>query len=176
MKKSYSQKTEYVHTIKSLLVGATVANFEYWSDFIIRVQREVHPANEVSHILGDIRLPPMFCVRLRNKWWLGILDEWQQLIAKFPIKSPSGIAQETPLQASAIVAMLESTIIDISISETGDLEISLSSGDKLHAQGAGGQWEESWFIELPADDPDRDKWSIICTSDGTIHIRLPATL
>jgi hypothetical protein len=59
------------------------------------------------------------------------------------------------------------------ISQTGGLDISLSNGDELHVQGAGGQWEESWFLELPVDEPDREKWSIISTSDGTIHIRSP---
>jgi len=94
-------------------------------------------------------------------------------MAKFPIKSPPGIPEETSVQASVLVAMLEAKIVDIFISQTGDLDVSLSNGDELHVQGAGGQWEESWFLELPIDEPDREKWSIICMSDGAIHVRSP---
>jgi hypothetical protein len=173
MNDSVFPKNEYVHLLKSLLVGATVANFEYWSEFIIRVQREVRPTKDLLNIWGDIRIPPMFCLRLRNKWWVGSRDEWRKVLAKFPIKSPPGIPEETPLQASVLVAMLEAKILDICISQTGDLDISLSNGDELHVQGAGGQWDESWFLELPVDEPDREKWSIISTSDGTIHMRSP---
>jgi hypothetical protein len=117
----------------------------------------------------------MFSLRLRNNWWVGSHKEWQQLLAAFPVKPPAGLAEETALQASTIVALLESAIMDIYISPTGDLDISLSNGQVLHVQGAGGQWDESWFLELPADDPDRDKWSVICSSDGTIHVRTPET-
>jgi hypothetical protein len=173
MNDSASPQNDYVHVLKSLLVGATVANFEYWSEFIIRVQRDVSPTKDLLNMWGDIRIPPMFCLRLRNKWWVGSRDEWRRILAKFPIKSPPGIPEETPLQSSVLVAMLEAKILDICISQIGDLDISLSNGDELHVQGAGGQWDESWFLELPVDEPDREKWSIISTSDGTIHMRSP---
>lgn len=173
MNDSVSPKSEAVSLMKSLLVGATVANFEYWSEFIIRVQREVRPTKDLVNIWGDIRIPPMFCFRLRNEWWAGSIAEWRKLMAVFPIKSPPGIPEETPMQASMVVAMLEAKILDIFISQTGDLDIPLSNGDELHVQGAGGRWEESWFLELPVDDPDREKWSIICTSDGLVHVRTP---
>lgn len=173
MNDSASPKNEYVVLVKSLLVGATVANFEYWSEFIIRVQREVRPTKDLLNIWGDVRIPPMFCLRLRNKWWVGSRDEWEKTLSKFPIKSPPGIPEETPLQASALVTMLEARILDICISQTGDMDISLSNGAELHVKGAGGQWDESWFLELPVDEPDREKWSVISMSDGTLHMRTP---
>jgi hypothetical protein len=173
MNDSISPKSDYVHLMKSLLVGATASNFEYWSEFIIRMQREVQPTKDLLNIWGNVRIPPMFCLRLRNKWWVGSRDEWRKIMARFPIKSPPGFPEETSLQASVLVATLEAKVLDICISQTGDLDISFSNGDELHVQGAGGQWDESWFLELPVDEPDREKWSIICTSDGTIHMRSP---
>ncbi len=163
--------TDYSRELKSLIIHSTVANFEYWSEFIIRLQRNIDASNDAPP--GNGRIPPIFCLRLRNVWWVGNRDEWHNRINSFPIKSPPHIPEETPLQASVIVEMLESTVVDVYISQMGDLNISLSNGKQLHVQGANGMWEESWFLELPIDDPDRDKWSFICTSDGAIHIRSP---
>jgi hypothetical protein len=41
------------------------------------------------------------------------------------------------------------------------------------ASAIGGGWDESWFLELPADDPDRDHWQIVCESQGIIGGKFP---
>jgi len=161
-------------SLRALLVGASISTFEYWSEFILRIQRNDGGTRPVA--LGRstaLRVPPVFCLRLRNTWWVGDRLQWEHMAEGFPIKSPPDFPRETTLQASIVTHLLSSTITDLRIGDLGDLEIILSSGDKLHVAGAGGKWDEAWIIELPPDDPDRERWSVVCGSDGTVYARWP---
>jgi hypothetical protein len=54
-----------------------------------------------------------------------------------------------------------------------DLTLDISDGSSIVVQGLGGGSDESWFLELPVDDPDRGKWEIICESQGIIGGKFP---
>lgn len=164
----------YIELLTLLLQDAVIANFEYWSEFIIRIQRDgakKHPALEA--LFGELRIPPLFCLRLRGKWWIGEEQSWETSVQQFPIKGVSPMPLEAPLQASTLLMMLDNQISAVRVNEKSDLTLVLSDGRLLTVQGKGGEWEESWFLELPVDDPDRDKWSIVCDSQGSISGRFP---
>jgi hypothetical protein len=165
---------QYIELLTLLLQNAVIANFEYWSEFIIRIQRDAATNDPTLQAwFGELRIPPLFCLRLRSKWWIGEEQNWEMLVRQFPIKGVSPISVEAPLQASTLLMMLENRISAVRVNEKSDLTLVLSDGRLLTAVGTGGEWEESWFLELPVDDPDRDKWSIVCDSQGSIGGRFP---
>jgi len=165
---------ETATALNLLFVGATIANFEYWSEFVLRIQREdSHRTDAIRKVWGDVRVPPLFCLRLRNAWWVGDQLQWEETVEQFPIKPPVGMPKDTTLQSSVAVQMLGATILDLKVTESGHLDIAISNGTKLHIEGRGGEWEESWILELLADDPDRDSWSVVCDSDGIVYAKWP---
>ena len=164
-----------VRSLQLLFVGSTIANFEYWSEFVLRIQGNEGRQNGTSarEVWNGRRVPPMFCLRLRNRWWMGDRELWDSTVNQFPIKPAAGIPEETALQASAIVRLLGSTIVGLIVSELGNLEITFSNGEELYVSGAGGIWDEGWIFELPADDPDRERWSVVCDSGGIVYAKWP---
>ncbi len=72
------------------------------------------------------------------------------------------------MQASILMTKLGKAIASFKVSETGTLTLNLSDGSSLTVDGVGGGWDESWILELPVDDPDRDEWQIMCESQGVI--------
>jgi hypothetical protein len=91
------------------------------------------------------------------------------------MKAAAPMPIETPLQASTLIMMLGSQISRVEVGENSNVSIALSDGRVLTVQGVNEQWEESWFLELPVDDPDREEWSIVCNSQGLIAGRFPGT-
>lgn len=165
---------QYVTLLMLLLENSIIANFEYWSEFIIRIQRDEatrHPT--LQEMFGKQRIPSLFCLRLRSTWRFDDPQQWEAHLQHFPMRGVAPIAFEAPLQAAILMTTLGNTILQVKVNENGDLTMSLSGGRSMTVQGTGGQWEESWFLELPVDDPDRDRWSIICDSQGLIGGKFP---
>jgi hypothetical protein len=76
-----------VRVLTLLLQGAVIANFEYWGEFIIRFQRDdAKRSSELRQWFGEGRVPPMFCLRLRGKWWIGGEEEWALIVQQFPMR------------------------------------------------------------------------------------------
>jgi len=80
------------------------------------------------------------------------------------------------MQASILMTKLGKEIASLEVSEKGTLTLDLSDGSSLIVEGVGGGWDESWILELPVDDPDRDEWQIVCESQGVIGGRFPTSL
>jgi hypothetical protein len=157
-----------------LLQNSVIANFEYWSEFILRIQRDEaarHPA--LTEMFGGIRIPPLFCLRLRGIWRIGRLQEWNVAVQEFPIKGTPPVAVEAPLQASLLMTKLSEVISEVGVGEGGELTLELSDRSSIVIEGIGGGWDESWILELPVDDPDRDQWQIVCESQGLIGGKFP---
>jgi hypothetical protein len=168
---------QYVTLLTFLLQNSVIANFEYWSEFILRIQRDEaarHPA--LTKMFGDLRIPSLFCLRLRSVWRIGKQLEWNEAIQQFPLKGVPPVAVEAPMQASLLITKLNTIISAVRVSEESELTLELSDGSSIVVQGIGGEWDESWILELPADDPDRDQWQIICESQGLIGGRVPKPL
>lgn len=167
---------EFVSVLTLLVENSVIANFEYWSEFILRIQRDEakrHPA--LQEMFGSIRIPSLFCIRLRGIWRIGQHSEWVRAVESFPLKGVSPVSLEAPMQAALLVTKLGKEISTVKVGENGDLTLNISDGSSMFIQGTGGGWDESWFLELPVDDPDRDKWQIVCESQGIIGGRIPAS-
>ena len=166
----------YVRLLTLLVEKAVIANFEYWGEFILRLQRDEaqrHPA--LQEWFDERRIPPLFCLRLRGKWWIGDQEKWTLSIQRFPMKGVPPIPPEAPLQASTLMMILDTEISVVRVGENGDLALVLSDGRVMTVQGINPECEESWFLELPVDDIDRDQWSIVCDSEGYIEGRYPGS-
>jgi hypothetical protein len=157
-----------------LLQDAVIANFEYWSEFILRIQRdEARRPQALQDWFGESRIPSLFCLRLRGKWRIGNKQDWAASVQQFPMKGVTPVPAEAPLQASTLMMLLGIEISSVRVDENGELTLVLTDGRLLTVEGVNEEWEESWFLELPVDDPDRDRWSIICDSQGQISGRFP---
>jgi hypothetical protein len=165
---------QYVMLLSLLLQDAVVANFEYWGEFIVRLQRDnAKLSSALREWFGENRIPPMFCLRLRGTWWVGEEEQWALSVQKFPMKGVPPIPLEAPLQASTLMTMLDCEISEVRVDESSNLALVLSDGRVIAVQGRNEEWEESWFLELPVDDPDRDLWSVVCDSEGLIAGSFP---
>lgn len=165
---------EYVELLSLLIQDAAIANFDYWSEFILRIQRDdAQRSEELRNWFGENRIPSLFCLRLRAKWRIGEKQEWEKSVRDFPIKGIPPIPEEAPLQAGLLMMLLGCGIATIRLDESSGLTLVLSDGRLLTVAGINEDWEESWFLELPVDDPDRDEWSIICDCNGRIAGRFP---
>lgn len=161
--------------LKALFQGAQIANFEFWSEFVLRVQRDnTTPNRRVTELWGTLRIPSLFWFRLRSTWRVGDPVVWNETIDNFPIKAQPDRPPEETLQAARLMQLLGTTIDGIKIREEGELELSLSNGERLCVAGHS-DWFESWFIELPPDDPDNDNWWFECDSSGTVSSRWPGS-
>ena len=168
---------EYARLLTLLLEGSVIANFEYWSEFIIRIQRdEAQKPAALREWFGERRIPSLFCLRLRAKWWIGELDKWMVSVQQFPIKAVPPLPKETAIQASTLIMLLGSEILKVDVDENSCITVVLSGGQVMTVQGTNGEWEESWFLELPVDDRDRDQWSIVCDSNGLIAGKYPGSV
>ena len=85
------------------------------------------------------------------------------------------MSEEAPLQASSLMMMLGIEISAVRVGADSELTLVLADGRILTVEGINEEWEESWFLELPVDDPDRDQWSIVCDSQGHISGRFPGS-
>ena len=165
---------EYAKLLRSLVQDARIANFEYWSEFILRIQRDdAERCQELREWFGKNRIPSLFCLRLRSKWHIGEEQEWKRSVEMFPIKGISPIPEEAPLQASLLMMLLDCDISGVHIDQDGSLTLILSDGRSLKINGKNDDWEESWFFELPVDDPDREQWLVVCDSEGNIAGKFP---
>lgn len=159
---------ELEYRMKALLVGAEIANFEYWSEFIVRIQRDnSNRSAEIERLWEGTRIPPLFWLRLRSSWRVGDVEEWAARVSSFPIKRGSGYPIEGPLQASVLMQLLGEQIVDLSLATNGDLQIDLSHSWSLLISGRS-KWDESWMLELPSDDSDRTEWWVKCDSKGEL--------
>jgi len=166
--------TRHIELLTLLLEGSELITFEYWSEFILGIQRDEHTRHPaLQEMVGKLRIPSLFRLRLRGKWRIGQQHEWETAVQRFPTKGISPIPIEAPLQASLIMTKLGKQISNVSVSEKSDLIMNLSDGSPIVVQGIGSSWDESWILELPADDPDRDQWSIICDSQGLVGGKFP---
>jgi hypothetical protein len=157
-----------------LLENSEIITFEYWSEFILGIQRDDrtrHPL--LQEMFGDIRIPSQFRLRLRGTWRIGDRHDWDAAVRDSPIRGSAPIPVEAPLQASLLMTKLGKQISALRVSESSDLTLQLSDGSSIVVRGTGGQWEENWLLELPVEDPDRDLWSIVCGSDGLISAKFP---
>jgi hypothetical protein len=169
--------TRHIELLTLLLENSEIITFEYWSEFILGIQRDEHWRHPtLQEMFGKLRIPSLFRLRLRGKWRIGELQEWELAAQCFPTKGISPIPVESPFQASLIMTKLGRKVSTVSVSERSDLTLNLSDGSPIVVQGIGGRWDESWFLELPADDPDRDQWSIICDSQGLIGGKFPTRI
>jgi hypothetical protein len=161
--------------ILTLLIGQSeLVTLEYWSEFILGFQRDnAVPNPTLQERFGSIRIPPFFRIRLRGKWWIGNRQKWEAAIRDFAYKGVAPVTLEGPLQASLMMTKLGSSVLAVNVNMQGDLTLDLSDGDTITVQGVGGGWDESWFLELPLDDPDHDLWSIVCDSDASISAKFP---
>jgi hypothetical protein len=167
---------EFVSVLTLLLKNSVIANFEYWSEFVLRIQRDdANRHHALQEMFGSMRVPSLFCIRLRGTWWIGQHSEWDRDVESFPLKGVSPVALEAPMQAAVLVTKLGKEISTVKVGENGDLTLDISDGSSMFVQGTGGGWNESWFLELPADDPDRDKWKIVCESQGIIGGTIPSS-
>lgn len=165
---------QYVTLLTLLLQESEIANFEYWSEFILRIQRDngaSHPA--LKKMFGNLRIPPLFCLRLRGLWRIGERSEWDLNVQQFPLRGVAPTPSEAPMQAALLITKLGNKIRRIEVGDDCTLTLELSDGSSLTVQGIGGGWDESWMLELPVDDPDRDQWQIICESHGIIGGTIP---
>lgn len=126
-------------------------------------------------MVGSVRIPSLLCLRLRGIWWIGQHSEWDKAVQSFPLKGVSPIALEAPMQAGLLVTKLGKEILTVKVGENSDLTLDMSDGSSMLIQGTGGGWDESWLLELPVDDPDRDKWQIVCESQGIIGGTFPSS-
>ena len=166
--------TQYVALLTLLLQETTLANFEYWSEFVLRIQRDEtirRPA--LQEMFGSMRIPLLLCLRLRGTWRIGQQQEWDLAVQRFPLKGIPPIAVEAPMQASLLMTKLDRKIVAVRVGEDSELTLALSDGSSIVVQGIGGGWDESWILELPIDDPDRDQWQIVCESQGLIGGKFP---
>ncbi len=167
---------EYAKLLTLLLQDAVIANFEYWSEFILRIQRdEARRSQALRDWFGERRIPSLFCLRLRGNWRIGEKQQWAVSLQEFPMKGIAPIPTEAPLQASILMMLLDIEISTVRVDETGRLTLVLSDERLLTIDGVNDAREEGWFLELPVDDPDRDQWKIICDSQGQISGRFPGS-
>lgn len=165
---------QYITLLTLLLQDSVIASLEYWSEFILRIQRDEarrHPILE--NMFSGVRIPSLLCLRMRSEWWVGERPEWENLVKGFPMKGISPLLPEAPLQASTLMTMLGTEISEVVVDERSDLRLNLTDGRSVLVKGTCGAWEESWFLELPVDDPDRALWSIVCDSQGSIAGKSP---
>lgn len=168
---------QYVTLLTMLLQNSVIGNFEYWSEFVLRIQRdEAGKDPTLTKMFGDLRIPSLFCLRLRSKWRIGKQLEWEDAVQQFPLKGLPPIPVEGPMQASLLMTKLNEEILAVRVSEDSDLTLDLSDGSSIVVQGIGGGWDESWILELPVDDPDRHQWQIVCESQGLIGGKFPTLL
>lgn len=166
---------ELLRLLALLIEEAVIANFEYWGEFIIRLQRDdAKRLTSLREWFGGRRIPSIFCLRLRAEWWVGERAKWTQAVQQFPMKAAPPMPVETALQASTLVMMLDCEVTRVIVSENSDLMLILSDGRRVTVRSTSERWDESWFLELPVDDPDRDQWAIVCDSAGVISGKFPS--
>ena len=86
---------------------------------------------------------------------IGEQEKWALSVQQFPMKAAPPMPIETALQASTLIMMLDSEISRADVDENSNITIALSDGRIMTVQGTNEEWEESWFLELPVNDPDR---------------------
>jgi hypothetical protein len=168
------QMNQYERLLTLILQNSVLATFEYWSEFILKIQRDGHTRHAgLNEMFGSLRIPSIFCLRLRGTWRIGRQEEWDLAVQQFPLKGAPPVPFEAPMQASLLITKLGKEISAVTVSKNSDLILGLSDGSSIIVSGVGGGWDESWLLELPADDPDRGQWEIVCESQGIIGGRFP---
>lgn len=139
--------SQYTKLLMLLLQDAVLVNFEYWGEFIIRLQRdEAKRLPELREWFGERRIPPLFCLRLRGEWWVGQKEKWEMSVQQFPMKGAPPMPIEAPLQASTLVMLLDIEISGSRVDQNGNLVLVLSDGQIITVRGTEEQWTESWFL------------------------------
>ena len=157
----------------NIFVGAEIITFEYSADFILRVQRDTSPNQQQL----DVRIPPIFCLRLEADWWVGDRELWDESQKLFPIRELRQFSTtDMPMRAAVIAQMLGSKILDVRIAFDGRLSILTTDKITLTVPGVSQGFDYSWSIELPADDAQRNEWSLVCETNGGLYGRVPVPL
>jgi hypothetical protein len=158
--------------LKTLFIGAEIITFEFWADFILRIQRGAIPQQQQP----KVTIPPIFCLRLESDWWVGDRKQWDESQKLFPIRELRRIsANEVPKRSAVIGQMLGSTITDLRVAADGTLTIYTSDDATLTVPGVSQAHDYSWSVELPEDDIQRNEWSFVCEINGQLYGRLPAS-
>jgi hypothetical protein len=156
--------------LTNLFSRAEIVTFEYWADFIIRVQRNADPKQSQT----SVRIPPIFCIRLESDWWVGDRKQWDEAKKQFPIRELRQYStQGVPMRAAVIGQMLGSKITEVRVAVDGTLTILTTDNFTMTVPGVSRAVDYSWSVELPADDADRTEWSLVCEADGQLYGRLP---
>jgi hypothetical protein len=115
---------QYVTLLTLLLQNSVIANFEYWSEFILRIQRDEaarHP--DLTKMFGGRRIPSLFCLRLRSTWRIEKQLEWDEAIQQFPLKGVPPVAVEAPMQASLLITKLNKSISAVRVREENQITL-----------------------------------------------------
>ena len=139
------KRNQYIAILRLLLEQSVVANFEFWSEFILRLQRdEAQRDSALQELFGSSRIPSLFCLATEERLEDGSELAWESSISEFAIKGQSPIATEAPLQAALLMSKLGCSISAVKVNDNSDLVLNLSDGSSVTIQGIGGDWEESW--------------------------------
>ena len=157
----------------NLFTGAEIVTFEYWADFILRIQRDTTPKQHQ----WDVRIPPIFCLRLEADWWVGERKQWDESQKVFPIRELRQFStKDVPMRAAVIAQMLGSKISDVRVAFDGTLSILTTDNMSMTVPGVSQAFDYSWSVELPADDAQRNEWSLICETNGEVYGRVPVPI
>ena len=71
------QPEEAQRLLRVLFIGAEIETFEYWADFIVRLERNVsRDQQEIEHeLIGGV--PSVLWLRLEADWWVGDRQRWE---------------------------------------------------------------------------------------------------
>jgi hypothetical protein len=163
------QPDEAEALMRALLIGSEISTFEYWADFIIRLERDVSRDSRQQLIGGA---PSALWLRLEAEWRVGDQKHWDAKQASFPIQELRHFTtRNAPMKAAVIAQMVGSTITNIKVSSDGILEIETSDDVTLSVRGVSNSHDYSWSIERRDDEFHVTEMVIHCEPDGRLFGR-----
>jgi hypothetical protein len=163
------QPAEAQRLLRALFIGAEIATFEYWADFIVRLERNLpRDQQEIEHeLIGGV--PSVLWLRLEADWWVGDRQRWEDAQASFPVQELRHLSSRNgPMKAAAIAQMLGAKITEIAVSSDGTLAIETSDKTTLSVTGVSDSPEHSWSIERRDDEFHLTDLVVICEPDGNL--------
>lgn len=153
--------------LRALFIGAEIATFEYWADFIVRLERNVSRDQQEIELSGGV--PSVLWLRLEADWWIGDRKLWEDAQASFPVQELRHFSsRNAPMKAAAIAQMVGSAITDIAVSSDGTLAIETSDKTTLSVCGVSHSHEHSWSIERRDDEFRLTDLVVLCEPDGKL--------
>jgi len=167
------QCVEAEQFLKTLLVGAELATFEYWADFIVRIERDIHREHSPTE-RQEIPTPSVVWLRLEADWWVGNREWWEAAKASFPIKQRRmHSTNDVPMKAAAIAQMIGSAITSVAVSSDGTLSVKTSDEVTFSVCGVSDAHEYSWSIERRDDEFHVSDLLLVCETDGSLFGQSP---